>query len=325
MLMRNGLTAYLVSTAFVAVGVLLGVHLLKPSEGAHSVRRVAPNGNVYIDAMSRWDGQWLLQIATEGYTYDPDGQSSVAVYPLYPFLVGLASRMASLPADITGLLVSHTMFLGALTLLIAYVRTACGACGARPHPGLAPKGEEIAFSGARTEEIPVYATIRPSCHPGRLDWVPHAALACALFPTSFFMRMVYTESLFLFLSLLTFVAMQRKWPLVSIAFIAGLATATRSVGVALAAAVMWHVWERSRSRRTALARLTYLAPLAIWGIAAYAIFQWWIFGDPFAFVKTQQHWYLRAGLPRRTAFGALLMGTDMVRLHAFATGLLGGL
>ena len=104
---RNGLTAYLLSTALVAVGVLLGVHLLKPSVGSHSIRHVPPSGDVYVDAMTRWDGQWLLQIATEGYTYDPYSQSSVALYPLYPCLVAMASRMASLPADVTGLLVSH--------------------------------------------------------------------------------------------------------------------------------------------------------------------------------------------------------------------------
>ena len=68
--------------------------------------------------------------------------------------------------------------------------------------------------------------------PFSTRFVLYTVLALALFPTSFFMRMVYTESLFLFLVLLTFVAMQRNWPLAVIAVIAGTATATRSVGVA---------------------------------------------------------------------------------------------
>ena len=71
MAIRTGLAAYVVSAAFVALGVSLGLHVLRPSEGAHSIRRVPASGNVYIDAMTRWDGQWLLQIATEGYTFDP--------------------------------------------------------------------------------------------------------------------------------------------------------------------------------------------------------------------------------------------------------------
>ena len=60
------------------------------------------------------------------------------------------------------------------------------------------------------------------------------------------MRMVYTESLFLFLILLTFVAMDRKWPLAVIGVIAGAATATRSVGVVLLLPFAWHVWEREK-------------------------------------------------------------------------------
>ena len=111
------------------------------------------------------------------------------------------------------------------------------------------------------------------------------------------MRMVYSESLFLFLSVLAFVAIQRHWPAVYVAFLAGLATATRSVGVALSAAVLWQIWKTSASWKTALARLSYMAPMAVWGIVAFAVFQWWAFGEPFAFVKTQQHWRFGPSVP----------------------------
>ena len=161
MLVRNGLTAYLLSTALVAVGVLLGVHLLKPSVGSHSIRHVPPSGDVYVDAMTRWDGQWLLQIATEGYTYDPYSQSSVALYPLYPCLVAMASRMASLPADVTGLLVSHAALIAALTLLMTYARESCGTRGRDPQPSPLPRGVGTA---------------------GGTDCACYAVLACALFP-----------------------------------------------------------------------------------------------------------------------------------------------
>ena len=229
MAIRTGLAAYVVSAAFVALGVSLGLHVLRPSEGAHGIRRVPASGNVYIDAMTRWDGQWLLQIATEGYTFDPRGQSSVALYPFYPFLIALLSRLSLLRADVTGLLVSHAAFLGALTLLSVYA-------SAPPTPtarasSLGPSGRK---SGRRRDRL----------DPARCPCV-HA------FPTTFFMRMVYSESLFLFLSVLAFVAIRRHWPAVYVAFLAGLATATRSVGVALSAAVLWQIW-KTASWKTAL-------------------------------------------------------------------------
>jgi len=143
-------------------------------------------------------------------------------------------------------------------------------------------------------------------HTIRARWfVLYTVLALALFPTSFFMRMVYTESLFLFLILLTFVAMQRRWPLPVIAMIAGAATATRSVGVALLLPLAWHVWEQEkgdrhlgdsepvpffRRFRQACLRLAWLAPLAAWGLLEYILYQWWAFDEPLAFVKTQQFW-----------------------------------
>jgi hypothetical protein len=36
-----------------------------------------------------------------------------------------------------------------------------------------------------------------------------------------------------------------------------------------------------------------LGPLAAWGLLAYIVFQWWAFGEPLAFAKTQQFWSRR--------------------------------
>jgi hypothetical protein len=166
----------------------------------------------------------------------------------------------------SALFVSHVCFAGALALLIIYLRGRFAS--------------------------------------GPANLAPYAALACALFPTSFFMRMVYTESLFLFLSLLAFVGMQRKWPLATVALIVGLATATRAVGVALALAVAYHVWERSDSWRQAAIRFTYLGPLAVWGMLGYMLFLWLAFSDPMSFVTSQQHWHLRPPV----GFGDRLLG-----------------
>ena len=36
-----------------------------------------------------------------------------------------------------------------------------------------------------------------------------------------------------------------------------------------------------------------LLPLCVWGICAYMFYQWYVFDEPLAFVKTQIHWYQR--------------------------------
>ncbi len=59
---------------------LLAVALLPPEDG----RAVDPGWQNLLDAWQRWDADWFLRIAGEGY--DP-GNGSAAFFPLYPLLV----------------------------------------------------------------------------------------------------------------------------------------------------------------------------------------------------------------------------------------------
>lgn len=68
---------------------------------------------------TRWDGQWYLKIATEGYSRD-DG--SAAFFPLYPWLVQVVGWMAAERYIWAGILLSAVFFLGALILLHRLVR-----------------------------------------------------------------------------------------------------------------------------------------------------------------------------------------------------------
>jgi hypothetical protein len=153
------------------------------------------------------------------------------------------------------------------------------------------------------------------------EWV---LLAFAIFPTTFFFRMAYTESLFFLLAVLVLLGMQQRWPLLVIALIAGLATATRPVGVALVPAFALYLWQRSaeppqphpplpplskggteapsrlskwggrmsagRRVRSFLLEAVALLPLSCWGLLAYMAFQAGAFDDPLAFARTQEHW-----------------------------------
>ena len=81
---------------------------------------------------------------------------------------------------------------------------------------------------------------------GRLDfpkkYINWALVFLLLFPTSFFLFSVYTESLFLFLVALSFYLARKKNFLLA-ALIAGLASATRLVGIFLLPAILWEYWQ----------------------------------------------------------------------------------
>lgn len=111
----------------------------------------------------------------------------------------------------------------------------------------------------------------------------------AIFPTTFFLQTIYTESLFLLLTVLCFYLARRQ--LFLYACLAGaLATLTRSAGLLLIAplAVMYlreRDWKLSRVRVDAVYLL--LVPL---GLFAYMLFLDISFGDPWLFSSAQSFW-----------------------------------
>jgi hypothetical protein len=82
-----------------------------------------PTLNPLIDSIAgvwtRWDGQWFLKIATEGYRVD-DG--SAAFFPLYPWTVTIMGWLAGERFIWAGIFLSSVFFLGALVLLHRLVR-----------------------------------------------------------------------------------------------------------------------------------------------------------------------------------------------------------
>jgi hypothetical protein len=126
--------------------------------------------------------------------------------------------------------------------------------------------------------------------------LPAARWACAVlawFPMALFASLVYTEGLFLLLSIGALRAFDQGrygWA----ALCGALATATRVTGIALAPAMAWAAW---RDRRPPGAWGAALAtPLGLLAFCAFGAWQW---GDPLAFLHAQQGW--RAGLGFDTA------------------------
>lgn len=120
----------------------------------------------------------------------------------------------------------------------------------------------------------------------RLDYSNKIAsstiLFVLIFPTSFFFASLYSESLFLALSLLSFLAARkRKWFLVGV--LGMLTSATRIVGILLLPALLYEFFKNEKDRRKIIS--LFAAPL---GILGYAIFNFLNFGNPLQFLTNQQ-------------------------------------
>jgi Mannosyltransferase (PIG-V) len=109
-------------------------------------------------------------------------------------------------------------------------------------------------------------------------------LYLALFPMAFFLQAVYSESLFLLLTVAAFLAAERGRFLGGGA-LAGLALLTRPAGFALLPALALIAWRAPRRGR-ALASLA-VAPALF---ALYPLYLWHAVGDPWAFLRAQDLW-----------------------------------
>ncbi len=116
------------------------------------------------------------------------------------------------------------------------------------------------------------------------DGARRAVLYLAFFPFALFLQAVYSESLYLFLTLAAFAFAERR-RFLSAGVVAGLALLTRPTGLALLPALALLAW-RERDRLRALGSLA-VAPLLF---AAYPLYLWLAEGDPWAFLRAQRLW-----------------------------------
>jgi hypothetical protein len=221
--------------------------------------------------MTRWDAQWYSRIATEGYAYSSHERSDVAFFPLYPVAGAILATLGGLRIDMSLLVVAHVFLLGSFFLFHVYLLARVRS-----------------FQEGKLDEVLQESSGSPA----------YALIAFAFWPTTFFFRMAYTESLFFFLCLLTVHAFVRNWRSPIIAVIVGLATATRPVGIALLIPFALHVYRQVLPFRTGIRRslvFVLLCLVACWGLLAYMLYQYVTFGDALAFAKTQAHWRIRGG------------------------------
>ncbi len=111
-----------------------------------------------------------------------------------------------------------------------------------------------------------------------------------IFPTSYFLHIPYTESLFLALTIGSFLAARKRSWLIAGA-LGCLACATRINGLVLIPALLFEVWEEYREVRTFNTRWMFLL-LIPFGFAGYLVINYFVAGDPLLFLTYQrEHWY----------------------------------
>ena len=104
-----------------------------------------------------------------------------------------------------------------------------------------------------------------------------------IFPTSFFFASIYSESLFLLLSILSFYfARKNRWFLAVLC--GSLLTATRLVGIAIIPALIYEFVKSEKSLIKPKGLFLMVAPL---GILSYMLFNYLKWGNPFYFIQAQ--------------------------------------
>jgi hypothetical protein len=200
-----------------------------------------------IDLHNRWDSYWYLDIAQNGYSLR--GETDIANVVFFP-LYPLLIWMAGPIAG--GNLVLAGWMLSSIFLLLA-----------------------VALLTRLSEEF----------HP---DIDPHLPVAFLLVhPTAFFLNAVYSESLFLLLSLAT-VLFARQRNLIIASICVALASATRIAGVFLFV-VLFIEFVQAHGWRALLTRRVWPLAIAPLGAFAFFLYHWITFDDFFLYIKVQNN------------------------------------
>lgn len=226
------------------------------------------DGGTALDMWYRWDAGFYASIATFGYDWQNEMRPAddMAFLPVYPLLVRAASGMGELGCPLS-----------------PYLST-CATIG-----GLIVSNIALFLSSL----LLFWLTIQR--YDRKTAW--RVVTLLLISPISVFLSGVYTESVFLLFSLLTFVALERKQFLLAVGA-AVIAALTRSVGMALCAGLLWYAW--FSSREFSGGKLSRLGLALLPGIvfASYVLLMGLSVGDPLAYFSTyEQTWNRTAGTP----------------------------
>lgn len=199
-----------------------------------------------ISIHNRWDSYWYLDIAEKGYYLR--GENTQANVVFFPLYPLLVSWVGHLTGE--DLVLAGWMVSSVFLALAVAMLTQLTRVF---HPDIDP--------------------LRP-------------AMFLLAYPTAFFLNAVYTESLFLFLSLaMVYCALKRNFVLAGVC--AALASATRIAGLFLFV-VIFVEFVQAFGWRALFTRRVWPLALAPLGIVAFFLYHWVAFGDFFIFLKVQK-------------------------------------
>lgn len=251
--LRFVLLVYAASRAFYLVAGALFARFL-PISPFYSRTVDDPFGT--LNLWAHWDGEHYMRLARSGYLSEPDNVSP-AFFPLYSLLIRSFSEFFGGPITPGALsLWGVIISLAVLPFALYFIyRIAENGWGERVAKG--------------------------------------AVLTLAFFPTTFFLNSAYTESLFLALSAGAIWAVMVRKDLLLACVLAGLATATRNVGIFLLVPLAYE-WMRNAGYYRWRVGYLVLAPA---GLISYMAYLWWRFGEPLLFYTEQEDWNREASGP----------------------------
>lgn len=236
---------------FLFVPLIVSNYFLLPREGfgytltLHFLDKGSFLSNFLLYPWGNFDGVYYLLIAAKGYTVN------AGFFPLFPLTIKIASSILG-PA-VSGLPFDPRQYFTALVLVSIYFLLAI---------------------------VVMHKLILIDFKKSIAIW---SIIFMLVFPTSFFFATIYSESLFLFLTVLCFYfARKKKWLLASIFGV--LLTATRVVGIAIAPALFYEFLQNEKSFFKIKVLPLLLSPL---GLLGYMYFNYLKWGNALYFIQAQ--------------------------------------
>lgn len=241
---------FLVWRLFLFIPLVVSEKILFPRMGygytlyTYFLEKGSVLSNFLLYPFGNFDAAYYLMIAAKGYTVN------AGFFPLFPLSIHLANSFLNPSADGP---FGPIQYFAAITLVSIYFIVSL---------------------------IVFYKLIRLDYKENIAIW---SVFFLLIFPTSFFYAAIYSESLFLILSLLSFYfARKKKW--VWAGTTGALLSATRLVGITILSALLYEYFKESKNRFTIKILPLFLVPLGLLGYMFYNLQQW---GNAFYFIQAQ--------------------------------------